>query len=237
MTTALDIITNALQHLGVLAADEAPSASDAQKGLDCLNTMLDTWSTESLMVYTRVPQVFSVVAGQAAYTIGTGGNFNTTRPIKIDAAANRDANGNDYSIEITNDPREYARIVSKTVRSSMTSVIYDDGGYPLKTLTLYPVPADTTYQLVLWTWVALQSIADISDTLDLPPGYKAATEYNLPEFLAASFGRDVPNAVIGLAVKTKAQIKRVNTIIPEMDFPCGLPQKRFWGYPEATGAI
>ena len=46
MATVRDIVTAALQELGVIAAGETPSDSDAQIGLSGLNDLVDQWAAE-----------------------------------------------------------------------------------------------------------------------------------------------------------------------------------------------
>jgi hypothetical protein len=53
MATALDLITDALIELGVVAVGETVSAEDSVLGLSALNSMLDGWNTQNLTIYTR----------------------------------------------------------------------------------------------------------------------------------------------------------------------------------------
>lgn len=50
MTTALEIVTGALQELGVLDADEAATAEDAARGLKKLNDMIAAWENDDLVL-------------------------------------------------------------------------------------------------------------------------------------------------------------------------------------------
>ena len=74
MTTPLNIITRAMKDIGALAAGEAPTADEAQDGLDLLNDMLAQWSNENMMVFYRTEIVFPCVQNQVQYTIGPSGN-------------------------------------------------------------------------------------------------------------------------------------------------------------------
>ena len=82
MATALDVITKALGLTNAVGIDQTLTASEAQLGLDAFNALLEEWSIEGLAVYAQANQTFNTVANQAVYTIGTGGNWATTRPIK-----------------------------------------------------------------------------------------------------------------------------------------------------------
>lgn len=224
MTTVLDLITASLQDLGAIAIEEVPSAAEAANGLDALNNLIEQWNTESLMVYNVEPQVFNVVPAQQTYTIGIGGNFNVERPVEIPAAYNRNVNGYDYPIRVTTNFQEYADIQAKPIESSLISILYDDGGFPLKTLWAWPIPQNTDYTLVLWTWKAITSFASLSTVISLPPGYKRALQKNLAIEVAPAYGREVSALLNSQAIESKAQVKRVNTEINTMQFSSAVPQ-------------
>jgi hypothetical protein len=97
-SSAYDLIRGAMRLINALAPGETPTATEAQDGLAVLNDLLETMSTESLSVWGQANQPFQTVAGQAVYTIGTGGNWDTARPIDItDAFCS--LNGIDYPVK------------------------------------------------------------------------------------------------------------------------------------------
>lgn len=221
MATVQQIITDSLQDAGILAANETPNATDSQKMFRLLNRMMDTWSTEDLMIYNNVQEVFSLVAGQQTYTLGPGGDFNTTRPIDITQAAMRDTNGNDLTISIW-DYEEYSVILSKPVQSSIALGIYYNAGFPLSEITLWPVVTGSTYRLVLWSWKRLTDFTALNDTIVLAPGYEDAIESNLALKACIAFQAPVPDGLAIWANESKAQIKRINVNVPELGFPTKL---------------
>lgn len=218
MTTVLDIITDALQNAGVISANETPNATDGQKAFRLLNRMLDADSTESLMIYNNVQEVFNLVSGQLTYTIGTGGDFNTTRPVNITQAFTRDVNGNDLPVEILTFA-EYGEIISKTVQTTIPLALYYNSGYPLSDITLWPVVTGSTYRLVIWSWKLLTSFTSLSDTVSLAPGYEDYIESNLTERCCIAFNIAIPDAVAQWAAISKAKIKRINTFTPLLSMP------------------
>src|SRR5574340_330742 len=104
MTTVRDMLTDALIELGIQDQSEAISADKATSALRALNRMISAWNTEDLMVYTVDRSVFTLTAGKQAYTIGAGGDFVTTNPIRpaqIDMASVLVTSGsNEIPIEI-----------------------------------------------------------------------------------------------------------------------------------------
>ena len=86
MPTPFDIISGALKDIGALEAGEVPTADAAQDALFMLNSMVDQWSNEEMMVFNMTEIIFNVVSGQVQYTIGpdpttqnfVGANFTGT---------------------------------------------------------------------------------------------------------------------------------------------------------------
>lgn len=225
MTTVLDLVTHSLQDIGVIGAEETPTAADANRALSLLNTMVAGWNNESLMVYNTEVHIFNYVAGQGDYTLGTGGDFNIPRPIEIVGAYNRINNGTpqevDYPIEVTTDASVYSAIVTKEIQTSLPILVYDNGNFPTKTLSFWPVPADTTYRPVLWVWRQIDSFA-LSDTLSLPPGYEDALEWGLAARCCLPFSRPIPPDLKQMASDAKMVLKRINANTPMLSLPDGI---------------
>ena len=86
MPTPFDIISGSLKDIGALEAGEVPTADAAQDALFMLNSMIDQWSNEDMMVFNITEIIFNVVPGQVQYTIGNnpttlnfvGANFTGT---------------------------------------------------------------------------------------------------------------------------------------------------------------
>jgi len=225
MTTVLELVTNSLNDLGVIGSEETLSAADASRALKILNNMVQEWNNEELIVYNTEEVIFNYVAGQGDYTLGTGGDFNIDRPIEITAAYNRINNGTssevDYPIEVTTDAQVYSDLVTKNIQTSLPILVYDNGNFPTKTLSFWPVPSDTTYRPVLWVWRQISQFV-LSDTLSLPPGYETALEWNLAVKCSIPFGKPVPPRLEKEANDSLWAIKRINTNVPTLNTPSEL---------------
>lgn len=79
-TTALALITRSYKLLGVLQPGETPDAALAQDALVTLNQMLGGWSRQSLTIPSVAREVFGLTANLGVYTMGPGGDFDTSRP-------------------------------------------------------------------------------------------------------------------------------------------------------------
>jgi hypothetical protein len=209
--TGRDLVSASLRLIGAIAPGESLAAGEATDGLAALNRMLDSWSTEGLMIHAITEESpITLTAGDATYTLGTGGD-NTSRPMSIEKAVIR----NDSVSPALDTPvnllslSEWTSISAKGVRADYPHSLYDDGGFPLRTVSLYPAPASAK-KLVLWTKRALTQIASLDATVSLPPGYERAIVYNGAMELAPEYGRAVPEVVVLVASQSKSNLKRLN---------------------------
>jgi hypothetical protein len=214
MTTARDIIKKAMQKIGVLVKQEDPSADEVNDALSSLNAMLSSWSNRSLLVYARVWESFPLVANQSDYTIGTGGNFNTTRPIFINECHVRQGS-TDYSVQVIDD-NAYNAIAFKNL-SGIPEFVNFDNAFPLAKLRFYLVP---TGGLTFYMSSEKElSQFTLDDTVNLPAGWERALIYNLAMEIAPEYGlqispdlRDTADKALDSIVNNVARIKTMDYI-------------------------
>ena len=217
MTTALGIIKSAMRKAGALTKSETPSADEAADGLEMLNDLLASLSNDSLIVYARTVESFSLVAGTASYTIGSGATFNTARPIKIISAYVRSGTI-DYPMTVISD-EQYASITLKTVGGIPEFLNYTNA-FPQATINVYPSPA-SGYTLFIVTEKELSSLA-LADTVSLPPGWRRMLIHNLAVELAPEYGQPIPAEVYEIAKESKASIKQAVMSAKTMQWESGL---------------
>lgn len=211
MSTARDLLMSSLRLIGVLASGESLSSSEATDGLSALNNLLDSWSTENLLIPNKVREVFPLVPSQASYTMGTAGNFNTTRPMQIEEAFIQLTSSNpviELPVRILT-KEQFASILIKQLSSTLPTDLYAEGTYPLETLNLWPVPSSVN-NLVLYSSKPLAELTTLGTALSLPPGYERALRFNLALELSPEYGRAVPDVVALTASDSKANLKRQN---------------------------
>lgn len=209
MATALSLIKRAMRLAKVIGKGEAPDPDESTDGLEALNAMLDSWSTERLFVYAIRDESFTWAASAASRTVGSGGNFSTDRPVRVDGSSYFTVNSVDLPITLINSDA-YSALQSKTTEGNPEWLYVDYTSSSLVTLYAYPVPsAAMTFRLR--TWRLLQSFSALTDVVALPPGYKRAIEFSLAEEFGPEFGADVPASVSGIALRARASIKRINS--------------------------
>lgn len=221
MATPSTMILRALQMLGGKVVGGTLTSAEQTDYLAVLNTMLESWSLERLMVYQVLQESQALTASVGSLTIGSGGTWNTTRPIKIVDPCFVREGGNDYPITLI-DSDAYGKIVRKTEDGSYPKYLYYDSAYAagLATIYLYPEPK-SGLTLYINSWKQLQQFSLISTTVVLPPGYQRAIESNLAVELSAGY-RTVPPETLRIAVQSKAAIKGVNRPNNMMQMPVGV---------------
>lgn len=207
MTTARDLITRSMRLMRVIGAKDTPDAEEMTDGLRALNAMLDKFWLEGYMVYRWETASHALTAGDGDYTIGTGGDINVTRPNSIPDAYIR-YNTVDYPLEIIAS-QDYDSIPIKSI-SAIPDRLYYDPAYPLGVIYLFPVPV-ASMTLYYSSPKRLESFANLSDTIDLPPGYEDMLAYQLAVHYSPEFGVEPSPTVIAMARESKAIIKRSNT--------------------------
>lgn len=229
--SATDIGTRALRLLGVVDAIETPSSEDIMTAFEALNDMVDDWGTQRQTIYTIARNVFSLVSGQASYTLGTGGDWDIARPDWIERCSvipENSGTGNTGPMELPiGRPlsiAQYQGITIKTAESTFPDRLYWDRNWVagLSTCYVYPVPTSDDAAIVLYTPTALTEFADLSTEYTFPPGYARALRYCLAVELAPEFGIDPPEVVARTALSALANIKRANFAPIEAQFDAAL---------------
>src|ERR1700685_2905640 len=102
--TALALVTDALNLLGVYGPGDIIDGADGDTGLSVLNDLFDNWSNLTLACFNIQQISFPLVPMQQQYTIGAGGQINVNRPLSLingpGCAYVIDFNGNKYGVSV-----------------------------------------------------------------------------------------------------------------------------------------
>lgn len=194
--TANAVIGDAFLDLGIFAPGESIPPEHSQFALRALNRVVSQLGLHPLSKPFTSREVFTLVVGQNTYTIGPGGNFNTVRPVSIDAAGllmpSQGATIGQLEIpRAVLDQSDYENIRLKDLQNAMFTYVFYDPTYSggLGTVYLYPTPNTTLYQLVLYTGSSIIGFANLTTVYDFPPGYLEMLQYQLEKRLAKPYGR------------------------------------------------
>lgn len=225
MGTARQIITDAFKVIGEYQKGETLSADDAQDGLRALNLMLDGWANERLMLFQLVERSGALTSGDGEYTIGSGGDFDTTRPVRIESAFVRDSSNIDYAVSVVEND-VYQSISQKNITSFNPRYLYYRANYPLGTIYLYPYPS-SGFTLYMQVWDQLTQFTNLTTSASFPPGYEECLIYNLAKRIAPMYEASMSPEAIDTANKTKGNIMALNVTTPTLK--SDLPLRRGLG--------
>lgn len=215
--TALDLIKGSLRLIGAIETGETPEAVEATDALAILNQLLETLSLSSQGVFNQLPQTFNLVASQSTYTIGAGGNFNTTAPIDIlDAYVT--SNGISFPVEIINQTK-YDSIVNKTQQSTYPIYLLQQNTVPLGNIIVWPVPSSASTLTINITAQFAQIPLTSTVITTWPPGAARMIRYLLALDLAEEYGSPITPTLQMKAQEAKADYMRANSLpTPSMRF-------------------
>lgn len=207
-TTAGDLIRKALGKLLVIGTQDTLTSSEMEDGLDALNLMLDSWRLERLSLWSLKHDSKVLTGSQGSYTIGPGGDIDTTRPTKIEDAFVRGTNV-DYPIDLIGQT-QYDAIAYK-ITTGIPRKLFYDAAYPIGTIYLYPVPISSAYTLFINSYSEIESFSNIADVYSLAPGYARAIIFNLAIELAPDYNKTAAPEVVKMAAQSKRFLKRINS--------------------------
>lgn len=213
-----------MRLIGAIASGETATSAEAADALLVLNQMLDSWTADRLTVFTINIEEFPLTPGVQTYTMGVGGTFNTTRPSEIDrisiVSLTNPAQPLELPMEIYTDA-DWQMVPVKLINTTLPLGVYDDGSYPLRNLSYWPIPT-VAVKTRIYSWQPLTQFIDLFTDTNFPPGYPEALRYNLAIRLMAEmpggFNPIMASVTQPLAVESLARIKSMN--LPVIELTC-----------------
>ena len=137
MSTITEVITDALEITGMKSPHDALTTEWGDIGLRRINSILDGWNVDKTRGYAVQELEFPLVADQDVYTIGSGGDFNTERPVKIEYAYVVDSSNVNHRISIL-DYQTFHQMEYQETSSSYPYYIWYNPKSPLGEINFYP---------------------------------------------------------------------------------------------------
>jgi len=237
------LIARSLRTIGALASGESPEASEQADAFSILNTMLDAWRAERLVIFKTVRSVFPLVGGTQTYTIGDGSTFDVAGPAPtyVDRAGliEDDTATTPFEVPIqVFTEQEWARIAHKTLTSTLPEGVRYQRLGATGTVTVWPVQTGNDASLALYLPTPLTSPATVNTDLSTPAGYEEAMIYHLALRLAPEFGaKDTDlTLVTRLAADAFAVIQRSNPNMDVLRYDPAVGNRQGWINPR-TGQV
>lgn len=205
--TVTELIKASLRKCGVIATGETPTDAEMQDALTQLRAMLRQWSADSIRVYAKTIITHSL-DGSTSYTIGSGADIDTTRPVQI-TSAYVNSGGVDYPVKIK-DAAWYARIHDKDLGATIPNGLWYNPGYPTGTIYVWWPGGGT---LTLQALVPLQDPTTLTEDMALPGEYDQAIIWNLANLMMPEYGREPTSYMERTAMDALNTIETINAAL------------------------
>lgn len=172
--------------------------------LSCSNTHLGGSGSGFVITPSRQPD-----------GITTQTDWVVTRPMKIEKAYtnwNGDSVQQEVDIPIgLSTMEQYSAIGVKNMASTFAFTLYDDNDWPVRRLTMFPVPnQDVMVTLWLRQPLVLAEASMLDQPVDFPNGYERMFRYNLAVELAPEFNKPITQEVAKAAIDSKEKLMSQN---------------------------
>lgn len=212
-----DILNTALIHIGALAPGETPNVNDQSLALLWANLTLDSLSAKKLSPLGLNSSTFAL-SGAASYTYGPGETWNATRPMKIKSASVIAANGTQKEAHIASS-EEYDAIPDLTRTGIFVENLFWDMGYPTGNISVTPKPSAGNLQLTVYQQIL--NFMNLTDTVNLAPGYPECVIVLVALKLCFPFGRPIPDGLPQAAADALMTISDLQASIMGSSPPVG----------------
>lgn len=159
--TSRQIISEALENIGVTSIGDTPAAEDAAKAMSVLNQLIKTWGTQGLLLQKTEGSV-TLVDDTASYA---------SSPVSLARrilSVRRRTSGLDTPLEPLS-YEEYQDLPNKTQNAQPTSYFFDPQR-ATRTLYVWPVP-DATIAASTTLKITYQRVIEDVDALDNDPDF------------------------------------------------------------------
>lgn len=225
MTTAQDLVSFALRAAGVIGVGQTALAEDNRDAFTTLNGMIAMWNRKRWLLFHTTDNALQMTGAQS-YSVGIGGDFNITRPSRLEKAffrqyINGAPNAVDYPLTLLESREDYDNIALKTMQSWPTHIFYD-AAWPLGYVYPWPLPQAGIYELHLTLRDQLAPFTTYVQVINMPPEYWEAMWSNLCLRLAPIYGFTVSDDIRRIAADSLASIRAANAQIPRLRMPRSL---------------
>jgi hypothetical protein len=214
--TALQLVTDSLKLIGVVAGHEVPTASEQQDSFARLAELVDSWGTHAQTLLVQRRTLVPLTSGVQTYAWGPGEVINEPTPMTIDAVSYLvpGSTPTEVFLGLGSDQAYIEQTQKALVGGPPQQVTYSRTHGPGE-LWVWPVPGAGVTLACYWK-EPLQQFPDLVTPVTLAPGYAKAIRTNLAIELAPEFGRVVDPVVERSARESLADIKRANVVLVEV---------------------
>lgn len=173
--------------------------------------MLRYWGMKRTLMHYIDIENHTLTTGTESYTIGSGGDIDTVRPLKITGGYTR-SGSLDTPIEVV-DEKKYREISQKSYSGGSVAYVWYNpswGANERGTIYVYPATGDTLY---LHCLRPLGEPTGLTETVLFPGEYDDPIKWNLAVRLCPEYGKTLTPLLQDLAVSTLDQLMAFNAAL------------------------
>lgn len=174
-----DIITEALEQLGVLAEGESPNANQLTSCARTLNMLIKYWQADGFNIFALANQTIDLTAGTVSYTL-------SPRPMMIMNAVRVDSDGIETPLDLLN-RNDYIELTDKDSTGAPVSIYYDPQVGTNNKMYIWPVPNNADYDIKVWYQRSIHDVDQATDDVDYPQEWYLPLAFNLAVALANKY--------------------------------------------------
>jgi len=193
--TAQELCEAALRKCRAIDPGETAPTQDLADTFEEMKRMLHAWAGKSIYVYVNSADTHTLTGGTESYTIGSGGDIDTARPLVILPSTYVRASGQDHQLEIISQ-RRYNHMHQKSIGSDYPYFLMYLPEYPLGKIYLWPPGGG---ELHLWSQKRLAEPAAVGNNAVFPEEYQDAIVWNLACRIMPEYRGDPTPFMLNLA--------------------------------------
>lgn len=207
MAQVIDLLNQAAKLIGALTQGTGLNQSEIDDLFAQLNIIVDAWNADPTKHYAVLTETHALTAHTGTYTLGSGGTYSSTRPVYIHSAAII-LSGIKHPMDLIN-KAQYDAILEPTGEMQIPRKLYDDGGFPTRTIKIWPVPSGTP-DLEVASPQIIPPFGATNSALALPPAYYKALLYTLAVDAGPTFRMQIDSTLPVIAKQAQDDMKIPN---------------------------
>lgn len=181
------LISDALQLLGVIGSNDTATANDITFASGILNKMVKAWQAQGINLWKEQEATITIVANQYLYTLNSSNYPTIGRPLNIINCRYHYSSGLERKMKKLG-RGEYDTLPTKTTSTGASTAFYYSPQLTSGLLYVWPVPQDTTDSLAITYLTTIDDFTSSNDNADFPQEWLECLTYNLAMRLAPAYG-------------------------------------------------
>ena len=186
------LIKKVLLMIGAISADQDPTASETSSAANSLNLMLKAWQADGMQLWQVRTESVTPVADKNKYTMGSGGDINTTvKPVEIMEAYRRNTAAQTDVPLIRLSRKDFWTLSDKDSTGEIVNFYFEVQQGDLNNFWVWPIASANFISNSTIEILYQQPFDDMdsdANTLSFPQEWELSVMYGLCVIMAREYG-------------------------------------------------